>query len=517
MPAALATPGLHGVQPSFAERVLPRIVDSLTRFRTGREFGEKPTVGETVPEFAEKGMKVWEHIKKGMKGATYANYLSDVKLQALVTAQVAKNDSVTEDELKGVAQLAQKTLPKAKQTEDVKTGLDVKRFATLLEGFILAKTGVALDVSVNPDTQEIKRLKVGYIHLAYVNGNSRLWTAAMTTPKLADLKIPTPNLQAKIRARLYYIGPQANIWEMSNEKKGFQFSDAFVNELAAWLRNRSTQGAPKELGTPKDYTDTQAKDGKGIRLSNHGDLDKRNQNDPQFRDSHHTTQFLLVEFFRNRNKGVLAFPGSLASYAPTLGLTPNGGGLIDAVGPSAGGIDLKKLDGTSGRGNGMPAILISRETHRRGRLHINAPRDADDDAPEATRQAGRVQARFANALEAEHFPELAEGVRSPGDPAKLKGFTDLVGDPARAPAAQKAIIKSMKAVYRWMYHDVMEPALALALPSIERAYYEDIMAEAHPPGPDGKTDFVLSDSMINKIISDASTQNRNLMKDWESP
>jgi hypothetical protein len=506
LPTRLAVSGIEGVQPLMGEGVLQRIVTHLTTFREAREFKSPPPAGTLVPGL-DQARTIWRNTLAFLDTkAVFSRYLEDFKAEV---AGYLQNDKVQDGDINGIAQLAQRDLPKKQPTEDVTTYLDVPRFVRLLEGFVFAKTGVAIDIKGPRDEKklDVTGLHVGYVHLAFVSGNHSLWKKVMQDEYLNEKLGSEKNLQAKIRSQLYAFGPQPFVWNMS--KPGFRFAEGFVNQLHErfqYRRQQSGNAPPADLEPAEHYVKTDRPDGIGLRLGTHGDLTARRG---QYRDSHHTTQFLLVEFFRNRNPTAKAFPGQPAAYATELGLKISSD-LVDEVRPPSGkpfdlvGLDPKK----SSRGDGMPAILISRETHRKGRLHINSDQEKVDEEADLG-QAHRLLDRFAGKLP----PAMAGAVKAPNEAKSLEEFVGFVKDPKHNSDARLKVAEGMKAVYNWMFEGVMQPALERALPTLEKAYYDQIVSAAHPPNPDGDLPdtYQLSPNALDHVARLSEENNKRVM------
>jgi hypothetical protein len=479
----------------FGPDLLQHIVGTVTHLNGEGEFEEKPVPGEEVQGF-DQARAVWTSFKATTRSkAKLAPFMTAVKDSVLT--QLLENSKVGDDDIKKVAELAQKTLPRAEQTDDVRTKLDVGHFATLLEGFLYARCGVAVQIK-GPDDKstEVTEVTIGYLHLALVGGTSKLWKAVMADAAVTKIDSDTAALQLEIRQRLTDLGPQAFIWDSSS----FKFSSGFLDDLAALKAMRASAGKPNDVPAASDYADPASTAPSGLRLGVHGTLRKGGIG--KFaRESHHTTQFLLVEYFRNRvnDDKLKAFPPPLASYRTALSIKTSGD-LIDSVV----GNDLGTLDPGSGRGDKMPAILIAAETHRKGRLHINTS-DAVDDDPDASplepdqggTQGDKVQTWFRKGI----GPELA-AAHATNDGAKF-------GDAIKADAtATLKIIAGMRNAYERMYESHMLARLADGLRTVERPYYEGIAARTHTKDDKLDTNYQLTPKLLDPIIAKAESNNR---------
>jgi hypothetical protein len=169
------------------------------------------------------------------------------------------------------------------------------------------------------------------------------------------------------------------------------------------------------------------------------------------------------------------------------------------------------------RGGLMPAILLARVTHRSGGLHVSTESsDFSENAQDS--QGFAVLGRYRNALEGEGavgksiLAEEAKVKKAPTQPA--------TGTPATSPVAafQAAMVKlgptqvtqairnAMRSVYRWMYYDVMEPALRRGLADQEIDYYNELAEAASKPDR-------LAPADVTPIAEEAKTNNQRIMKE----
>jgi hypothetical protein len=113
----------------------------------------------------------------------------------------------------------------------------------------------------------------------------------------------------------------------------------------------------------------------------------------------------------------------------------------------------------------MPAILLSRETHRQGRLHIDRGAQWDPESPVSDKSGSMTQAYM---LDGQYRSRLAaEGV---GDAADEKSFITNRSSLGDVKAIELGIFKAMTGTCAWM-QDVMSTALRNALPRNECAFY----------------------------------------------
>jgi hypothetical protein len=216
-----------------------------------------------------------------------------------------------------------------------------------------------------------------------------------------------------------------------------------------------------------------------LRLGTHSQL--TGEFNTENRDSHRVPQFLFVEYFQNKASTPM-FPktGDRAERLPGFQATDEPG----RVTVGARSIDYGALDPGSSRGGNVPAISLATRTHKTGRLHVGGsstwPEDGDTFAHGAS-QSQQVHAVFRG--------YAMRRLRATGGPP---GGSDIdadfreVADWARtAPdqgRVQEAVFSAMRDTYRWMYFDVMRPALDRALRTEEPRFYIAAMIEQNGPG-----------------------------------
>jgi hypothetical protein len=193
----------------------------------------------------------------------------------------------------------------------------------------------------------------------------------------------------------------------------------------------------------------------GLRLSTYGD---KVQTATDLR-GHHTTQYLLVEYFSNKKTDKKPFK----SKFPYEGLKWSGGVPETLQRPpgSKASSDAQLSPLLPSRGKQMPSISLAASTHERGGVHITASSDEEDTS--AT-QSGTVHERF------EHFL---------GDPLK-KADAQAKAYVAKKPAeAHKDLYDAVMLTYRDM-RKKMHTSLKDSLPVFEFGYYSDISEQKKP-------------------------------------
>lgn len=509
-----------GLQPKLTADVLKKAVNSITRFRPGGGQFKAAAGGKDVPG-AVRAKQVWKDLTAllGTKKAKFEKFLSDT---AVVRPAVVDRCTVPvkNSDIESVAALAQKKVPgQTTPAGDPVTTLNPPFFITLLEGFLFAKTGVAMQIDASHDkgTSKVDGVKVNYVHLPFVayasDAGKKLWDRLIG---MKGLVTPADGSDGKTKVRHLlnaFLGarrPEPFLWDLTGT--AFELSAAFLKEFRGMLDASRGRGRPGTVEIAKDYASTDLGTHplqSGLRVALHGDISGGTAPvERKDRDSHHVPQFLLVEFFRNRHDKEKAWPeppGGYAydtEYAKKLGLAKSAhAGRLESVAPAGHSFRLgTHLDkNESQRGVGLPAVLLAMETHTNGKLHLD---DLPDDGKPRDPQATVIKKKWWKELP----PDLRNNDAAAWD-AHLKAKP---GDAARVKAA-------MVETYRWLYHDVMKDGLKDALIDIEKPYYEGLAAEL------GKVDkkdnlldaYKLDTGLINKVMKAVEDKNSTVMSDWK--
>lgn len=520
--SAVATRGpdaAPALQPRLSTAVLQKAIGSITRFRPGGgQFKALAATAADVPG-AARAKKVWVDVVALLptKKARFEKFLSDtavVKPAIIdrITTPISNSDVVA------VAAMAQRKLPgKTTPSGEAETTLNPRFFITLLQGFVFAKTGVVVDIEAThtDSTTTIDGVKVKYVHLPFVpygsDSGKRLWDRVMKTTGLvtvADGKDGATKIRRLLSAQLGARRPEPFLWDTSDP--AFVLSAMYVKEFRALIDASKGRGRPTKVEDAKDYaaTDLSSKPSQsGLRVATHGELTASGHPERSDRDSHHVPQFLLVEFFRNRN-AEKAWPeppgGSAAStnYGKALGLVgvakpPR----IDHVQPGGHLFRLKDpLDkNESERGVGLPSVLLAMETHTKGPLHLD---DHKDEIGDQGPQSRLIKSKWLNLL-----------------PSPLKADFSVDGwnehfKSNRGDASKVA--DAMIGTYQWLFK-MMKGSLRDALIDFEKPYYEGLAAEL---GNVDKKDnlleaYKLDTSLINAVVKAVVDKNTAIMSDWK--
>ncbi|GAB6192456.1 eCIS core domain-containing protein [Desulfocastanea catecholica] len=385
----------------------------------------------------------------------------------------------------------------ARGRQPARMALNIHEFTRRLERYILGKTGIMLELNAaqrghgrratfRHPNNPYQSAEVKFVFLADVHGNSRLWREALQYRTVVGgargAIIPEADratLRRQIRAILHDLGPSTSIW-LSNDYRFSHRIFSAAEELASLQQRGGIGGilAPGDLPSVDHYINTTGTDASGVNgnirlhLGTYSQKTSGEQSGRE-RESHHITQYLLVEYFHNgkqnyaetnqRRAGFPLLNKDLAAYGPDMHLT--GSGKPDRF------TDIKIDELDQDRGGKMPTILLARPTHRRGNLHVSPSADDFTDAGVST-QAGAINHIYKNALPREQR-DLERRVANDERP-----YSEWETYRSRHNIRQP-IINAMQTTYRYM-RNYMQPQLRTALKTIERDYYNDIYASQHP-------------------------------------
>lgn len=419
---------------------------------------------------------------------------------------------------KAIADLAGDSLRyrKAKEGEvkdtepQVISYIDSSRLAIALARYVFGRTGVLINFTLLPNDKDdeatvitCSKMQVVYVHLPPVRANHRLWTAAVEglsgrNKEEKDLLADKDKLFRRLRLYLAAKGPAPGIWK----PKAYGLQQRVLSELVEFVKAMAAGGAdlaPSDLPSKKDYlhpdTPSTALGHIGLRLGTYKGSGNQQGRD---RESHHTTQFLLLEYFAHQNDtqtsdNIKPFPliAKKADVYPGLDATTQPSKF---TGPTT--MDIQGL--VKGvRGDSMPAILISRPTHRAGNLHVTTK--ADDFEDKVDSPASVVNFIFHEKLggdDGEYRKAEKAGV------AAFEAYRVAKGDEA----VKKQTYDAMQGTYKWM-RDLMRERLDNALPGIELKYYNQLAEDG------GKNDRLKSGEMT--LVAAAAKQNNDSeMKKW---
>jgi hypothetical protein len=519
---APAGPPPEGAQPSLSERMVNSVIDTLTTTHGSGDFTATVHGGSAdhVPGI-DVARRLWTATKGLIDSMTFAGFLSvppgtsvpgvsNSDVHELIKQQVRdRADEIIGEHIPGIAQLAQR--PRRNRTaNDPETELNPGRFVNLLEDFIAAERGIGLNIRFEEATTTVSAMHAHNVLLQNVGGTSHLWKIAMYR-SFSGHATDVPDLakaQGEIRQRLRALPPTAAVYSLTT----FEFSSVFVSDYLDLIRSRGR--TVEDIPTVREYTNVRNNRADSLAVSTHGDLSGRGIG-PYGRESHHTSQYLLVEFFGNlRDATRKAFPSHHANYPSGVEFKPDGSGEVAGIRSGGRYLNLATLSPDSGRGNNMPAILLAARTHRHGELHVlhEARWNPETDERLGTRTQGfAIENRFNGALPPDLRPH------NDSDVAKQRFQAAITADPARA---NREFYNAAVAAYHWMY-DRMIPALRSALPTEELAYYRGVAAIRHQQEGSDELEpgYRMTAADLSPVWDAAKRNNDHVMREagWPAP
>jgi hypothetical protein len=560
-----------GAQPSLLATVvgptLAAISDpSLLTARAAHIDATQDGEGLTSLDQAQENdlLKVWKLINAGLtKGATigqvavaYAKPFDVAEATKAIQGRFVTRETANRQAIGDLGKRSTEPLAAKTQGDDAVPVVRPARFAAELVTYLFASTGILLDIDLDVETatgkfplaakpdqpwfklaSPVKAVKIVFINLADVYGGDDLWTLAQknTWPTDTDEKQQSER-RARLRGVLREQKVSSAVWHATE----FKFGDAIVAEekrLETDLLNAGATGRVEasKLPSKAEYLDLKKIEsnhekniglrlGHFIQLENYSSktitlpdtaktkVETKGQQRGIERESHHTTQYLLLEFFRNaatRDAFPLLKKGAAGNRSDGKAVYPgveSTGGEVDAF---AGKVRFPIKEFEDHRGGLMPALLIARVTHRTGGLHITST--SEDFGPSVTTPGSAIQSIFQQRLPAEYLKAEAAAEVPPtttttggtptGGPAVFQAHVDKVGEAV----VKQQIEDAMVASYRWMYHDKMKSALTDALHKQELEYFNELAKAA------GRTDALTAADMT-AVAEAAIKHNVAIMK-----
>lgn len=521
--------GAEGVQPSL-ESTAVDMLKMLTELG-GIEPAAAMTL-DTKDKATQVGNSVWHAVRKRLAGQAAGDFLP---FAFPVAAHIAKHIESIDLGLyfKAIGAFAQKPL-KGARGKKPKTELDFDRFITLMEALIFRKTGIGMQLKVKEASPSylVDQVKVTYVHLGWIApgtvGKQPLWDEAMKTKDLLAGGDDPQATRLELHARLAVMGPDPFIWKTGRSE--YRLSEDFVEAFAKYRASRKPdlvkklpgKGAAPHESDPvafrNEYLNPTSQAGIGLRIGLHGGHSGLEKQAGMDRESHHTTQYLLVQFFRNDNKIKAWSAGKAYAGSGTKGIYPRSGASRQYFeGDTKPQIKLDALDlgGAGKRGSAMPAILISADAHRRAQLHVEKEgqwKGMEGD-PDSDESQGRITQGYA--IQAQWKKQQATHVGTHEDApdwdAKMK-----------MPGAADKLHEAMIGVYHWM-HGIMLPALERGLKTRELAYYRAVASRipgaADPATGRLQAKYDLTPSDMHAVFMRAKRNNNDVMTaaGWRAP
>jgi hypothetical protein len=520
-----------GYQPAFLSiRTVRRFLRELTDVEKAKQAqreidreaasGGKPAIDDDQVTI---GKGIWEDTRKMISNGELPT--SSPNLVAVRSDFQSYFDGISGDVGRVVPQIAfgMSEVVKGKAEGDKPAlstrKLEPKRFVAGLEDYLLAKAGIVTSIRLDK-AGKVESVEVKTLLLEMIGSGSNLWTLAMSNAGIPASQFDElrPELRAKLRelnTKTSFVEVRASgfpellsVWESGK----FAFHKNFVKEVQDKVALSKIKDRPHDLPKYSHYIHhkDKATGQLGVRIGKYSDSNQRNLPD---RESHHTTQFLLIEYFRNKSD-LQPFPPKLRKGFRDLGVAFSGSNstkFTSTVGPV---INFADLDvGT--RGEAMPAILISRPTHRGANLHVSGAQA--DDFPD-----GGIPVTQGDKVHSTFLSKLPAGIVSAYQPSKEQELDNYVNSVGKAGATEQ-VYKAINGTYGWM-RDYMMEALERGLRANERDYYEEIVGvnhTLHKGQPDEKLDpdYDLQPDHMEPIFSAAEDNNDTVMKaaGWIAP
>lgn len=527
-----AQPDLLGIGQRFIDYVIhpERATAEVARIeRTGTGTGRALIGREVRDDVAHVGAAIQRWIA-GLSAAdidaavrpTFQPALTELKawLQHRATAITGAVNDLAID-----ASVAVRRRDDTRESPEMR--LEVEAFERKLQRFITIDTGCSVDIELRHTGGRLDRanpLRSARLSnlfpalIPYTDAGRALWDLLLrntfTTAQAADVHVRT-----HARILLFAAGAGDNVWEPTRFRLQDRLAAQIVREggsvraitlppAASFWYGTSTADRPSDPTLP------------ALWIGAHGDATHHGQAD---RQSHHTTQYLLVQYFAQRHGRHRPFPrltnATARSIFAGMGIQAGVSGDVDRIGT----IEAATLDpNPRHRGSGMPAILTSAVMHRRGNLHVPPTViDDGDDSPNPT-QGRWIEGTFRDLLRSRAPTIAADYVVARDAITATTPDTAVTGPPAAstAPLAwlranSAALTVALPAVARATYaamRDIMRPAIEPALRGYELTWYEQLAAARGHSTTSGP--YHVTSPMIARVAQAAHDNNDRLMASW---
>jgi hypothetical protein len=239
-----------------------------------------------------------------------------------------------------------------------------------------------------------------------------------------------------------------------------------------------------------------------LHLGNYTQKGSGNPQQGKERESHHITQYLLVQYFHNGSTRTRETEQDRMAF-PLLrfGDDAYGDALTATSGRPQSFRDIQISSLEAGRGGLMPTILLARPTHRSGNLHVNPSAEDFSDTEVAT-QSQAVNHIYKNELSERQRTleeEVFDGTRNYREWVTFRSRNDIT----------TPIHDAMQATYRYM-RTYMQRQLRSALLGIERNYYNDLHLEANP----GATQDAMARGPMITVYNAAVRHNNETLRSY---
>jgi Domain of unknown function (DUF4157) len=483
--------GAEGVEPNFNEVLLRAFLGDLpTTVELQSDAERAATRPAKVPAAERKRVPTEPFMKSFTDKVTsmgYASWLDTKDIRKAIENHLGRRhephieavadalDQLLLDSLRPESEIegfTPKPTPKGKTAAKTVWATDPKRLAVALARVVFAETGILVQITIGPPGTEGELAVTGmiadYVHLPELHGNNALWKIAL------DGRLPTderPKIMPRLAARLANKSVTSEVWD----KGRFRLTDQAIEDAREAQRKAGLPGiTEKELPPKHVYLSPDDIGGEaiGLRLNTHKILTANLGPD---RNSHHITQFLLIEYFANQ-ASKKPFPLVKATPPAYPGLVLDGDMPADHV---AGTRRVKLGSIVENRAEKMPAISLSNPAHKTGHLHLEKE-EGDELVTSGHSQGAILHAIFHTALGPEY-------VKAESKATTFAAYRKKHGDPVVAGHIHDAI----QATYQGM-RNRLERKLAPALVSGERAYFNKLAEQKVPPTAERLTPLEMS-------------------------
>ncbi len=544
--------GAHtgGASPTAADDVIPRFLGSISDMRavtasldavtdaivgpaaTDLDTGVRRTanaIWSAISARIEAGSIDWPRFVPAAEHAMALRFLrrrleSSVQVEQAGVAEGLRNAGGMTDAVRVLARRAQRDAPAAAAgtggsrsgagagaAAPVRKALAETTFVRELQLYLLGRTGMAMDFNVRvthpssgsaAPTVHIGSIEVEDIVLRWIPSDSAPWDEVMrrTWPTITDTR---RHRQAAVRLiRDTVEPPDASlsgtapvVWD-----GGFKFKDAFKTEVEDEINPPAiSAGSLPDWNEFKNIADTAPMPANKavIRLKKHADFTNGSwslaKND---RQSHHTTQFLVAEYFHNE-KAYKPFapdrnwPASIAFHGSGADRT-----ISSIASAGSGGDTIRVADTYPGRGGPMPAILLSASTHLGANLHVTPTADEGG----TLSQGLAIHRHFVN-----HLPAAIRPESSTSDANRWLS--------TNATSAPATIYRAVQATYGDIRSEMMDK-LTSHFPSAELNWYRRVAGDQFAAKTGNRSDSDLRgdlERIANTVATPGSGHNDTVM------
>lgn len=526
-PVSVLGSRVAGWQPALSAGTVGRIIRRLSRGealiqhyqRLDPEHGGSLPAVETLPEgLSAQVANVHTGIRDAIRSMTgWPGGFGD-DLQEKVRSYYIGGNRV-EDLRHAVNRIVRESLVLHRPVGAIMTGgsstpapeprFSVRLFERGMEAYFLER-GLGMRIAFNTETREnwsylqagtpIRSLSFAFLNMARIGSGSDLWEVLMsanwpTATRGSDL---WRRYQPRVRAYLEARGPVVRLY-----RSGLIFTHSVQEEIEE-LASEATEIDLAHLPSKAEYINASGAGaqnrGSGVlslAVGRYGDANQTGADRGKERESHHTTQFLLLEYFSNWHAMLKPFQHDLALFEP-VGLTLESGQPNEFRPTSGSSIKIKALAGSSksARGPQMPTISVARLTHRRGRLHIQAVKPNTPGDESSTTQSLAVHMKFRAFVSPTPVHDALFGTQGQ--------FSAFTANSHGRQQMRDGIYQAMRATYRWMRDD-MSARLRNGLRSVEVDYYNALAEQA------GRSERMTPDE-VTPAMTNAEQNNSRIME-----